>query len=434
MAALSEQTRSLTVLSLGEEVFDEMLQHVDEFDGGVNRKTMCAWTTTCRTFLPSGQRALYRKPVAGGFLYSVQSAIRLLRTLKSSQKLAGLVRDLSSLGMAMAVLALETSGGRSSTFNAAAWQDEVIKLAGKAKSIAMRLTSIEHAAKLGKFVALNPDVEELSFSFAGRVGEHKALRLFFEQFPKPSKVFQSVHFKLESAAGADDTVEKIPFETEWLLLDAAGLPAKGFVKYLPPSLASLTNFTLVAHQSFSAAQIVLLFERLRGNKLTTFTFSGFSAEPTLEDASEYAAQADGTVYPTLCFSTFPHAHTLNLEYGKGMSLDKLALLAVNSPNLVQLNLRGTFWLFSQKMLEASDPSSLSLAEEMLLPILSCLPALKRLRLRYLPVNVFEQPKLSLEAVCEEKGIELDWEGCRSGGRFFGGTFHKEVKIGSGAGF
>ncbi|GAA5927619.1 hypothetical protein JCM10213_003519 [Rhodosporidiobolus nylandii] len=407
--AVSDQPCRITTLP--KELLDEVLEHVAGFGDYYAVSTFHAWTRTCRPFVASGRRALFREPFRHSELSRDQErAQQLLTTLQESSYLAKLVRNLESLAHAT------LSHGSADPFGGNR-HDKMLSLSNLAVKVGIFVRSPEHAKALGQALASHDQMRCLTFAFRPGVVEYRAVKYFLRSLPEQQRQLLFLSITLALPFRHTSPPKPLPFTAKQLELNALTLGGERMADWLPSNLSRLRTLAMSSTKRHSEPRIAPLFSRLAGNHLTSFTYRGRESSARLNDVDDYEREVQGTAFPLTAFSSFPRLRFLALRSGRLMSLDKLCLLATSSPSLRTLDLGDTFWTFTEDdfLLDEDKPEhTLSSGESALLDVLSTMRRLRIVHLGNLPIDEDIRPSLELEYVCRDRGIEVDWVGCYQG--------------------
>lgn len=206
------------------------------------------------------------------------------------------------------------------------------------------------------------------------------------------------------------------------LLDIATI--QKIIPTSPISLRTLKRLSISSHCKFSSAELDRLFQHIG------FTVSHFSL--AIEDALSYdkltiegylsGQSANGSVLPSFVFSPFPQIRSLSLQNCQGMTLEKLKVIGNDSPHLIELDLKGTFWSISSATVDDWEAGFISVLD-------NHFPRLKEMHAGVLPYleGLFRN---GLENAMRDKGVSFSWSGCES--RFIEEYRIQMTSYGSGA--
>ncbi|GAA6033335.1 hypothetical protein JCM8097_006698 [Rhodosporidiobolus ruineniae] len=314
-------------LSFPEEILEQICEEVASFEED-STSTLSAWVCTCRTFVSSGERVLYRSPFR-----SFSSHFYLSHTAFSAPYKPGLTSPLS-LGIHR--------------------YDQ----------------HRQDAPDLGRLVSHKVKNLLLQSSITYDWQATAAFLDFLSQYEarrgQPA-VFAAIRLSVKVTA-TEDNYRK-PYEASRVRVDVGYGKALYAVGFLPVKLSCLNSLSITMDAPTEPVDVDQFFRFLReveGLRLTSFAY-----------VTDFNYDREGVVFPDFAFSLFPHARRLTLTSGVDMNMDALETLVRCSPDLEHLNLDCTIW----SLPSSASPDSPSLQTQVL-DTLARLPRLRRANLGF----------------------------------------------------
>ncbi|GAA6033349.1 hypothetical protein JCM8097_006705 [Rhodosporidiobolus ruineniae] len=396
------------ILSFPEEFLDQICEEMARLKKD-SITALSAWIRTCRTFVSSGERALYPNPIRSpAQLSTVSRAQAFLRTLDDRPDLGDRVRNLQHLAHATEYLddlapAFQQyqQYGRAA-FDAFRWQRDVVECSREVEHVSVYLWLQGDAEDMGRALSAVSRLQKLVVLFAqwdytsyGRVfctflQVYGAERASVLRVPAVQLILQGSQF----SAIMDDTSTK-PFSTTHLCVDFDETDISVIEYLLPDDTTSIKSLKVTLALIADPSDVYTFFDALCCVGLA-------SLESLVYMPSDAAT---GSLFPESAFSSYPHLRELTLKHGAGMTLHKLHLLVETSPNLKYLNLNGTTWSISP--LCASSPS----LDTQVRRSLARLPRLRRAILGYYPGELSDgaEPSGVSGGEAAENGAEVVWQ-------------------------
>ncbi|GAA6033372.1 hypothetical protein JCM8097_006718 [Rhodosporidiobolus ruineniae] len=360
------------VVSFPKELLDQICEEVAS--GGKDAtSTLRSWILTCRRFVSSGERVLYRTPFrSSAQRSSAHSVFTLLRTLETRPDLAAHVQDLEQLSLAIKTRVDKLGQDKAKGRKVLVWQHIIVQLCPQVTKLGICVTKVE-LKPLGIALAAATDLEKLVVRFPEwpihsqggliiRLIDEVDIHMGGKRFSPPF-----LHFVLSREDWQEWTLLLMgrfgaSLDTTFLRVDAGDNGVLCALEFFPGGIDKIRQLCLTSKQD-DTDDLPELFEELGGERLLTlrsFTYRRLQLAP-----------GELTAFPLGAFSAFPSIQKLSLRDGVDMSIDKLELLVNSSPLLVRLNLQGTVW----------DPST---SPSTVLSLLDRLPNLKYARLGQKP--------------------------------------------------
>ncbi|GAA6033389.1 hypothetical protein JCM8097_006727 [Rhodosporidiobolus ruineniae] len=385
-----EQRPTSRNLTLPEEVLEHICDQIDCGDRA-SLSDFRSWMLTCRAFVSSGERALYRTPFRLQIQRISSRPNAFLCTLKDRPELAQHVKNLGCLGdVTAAMLRVKTD-----TFDALEWQNSVLHFALRVQTVGVCIGDVQAARELGKAFAPAAEAVTLFVRFLRSTDKlAPRIRAFLEasgSHTDQPRVFERVAFVLppepEQVDDADEGSLPI-FEASSLHLDLGAWSLPSLVHLLPGVGIRLVTLTLTFLSPLPEPVVV--------DALLALIHDCAPYLRVFACVQYFPSRAPGPVFPSSFFEALPALVGFHLPGGRDMTVDKLDLLIRTSPSLEVLDLSRTSW----------HPSTTSRA---VLALLDRLPSLRSARLGKKPAqDEDEDGEKLMEEASKKRGIVLEW--------------------------
>ncbi|BGP37622.1 hypothetical protein JCM10449v2_001539 [Rhodotorula kratochvilovae] len=422
--------RNVTIRDLPEEVLDLITDYCGAPENWLAIQTLSAWTLACRRFVPSGQRAMCRRPAAASLLPATKAkAFSFLQTIRAHPHLGAAVRDLSFLaGSVERFLRFPTNDFSSAIDRAIdpwAWQDTMLELCSQATRATVLLRDVPHAQSVGKLLVAGRRVQVLALQFApdNARQEHAAVRALAKAMggmaaPRMDHITFATSGHAHASKSSAGAVKRPHYNTRKLTIDVQKTCIQTVASYIPKQLHSLRSLEIVlGSRSSNKGSLDDVLKVLGNNYLTSFSLpsAGF---PALDGPKEaYPDMIAGLALPLALFSTFKHLRKLDLRGCRGMDLARLAALADTSgATLTHLDLGSTFWDLKPEDLATEHAAGAPSAFEAdLMRILDRMPRLRSFIAGLWPFadggREGDDCRCALRAWADARGMRLILEGC-----------------------
>ncbi|BGP18870.1 hypothetical protein JCM10213_003524 [Rhodosporidiobolus nylandii] len=386
--------------------------------------TMLSLCLTCRAFLNSARRVLYRDPWEACPLLGNDRAraFWFLRTRQAHPYLAVYVRNMQRLGLATATLhdikVDFSASAASQVLDPWAWQEELLRLCTNTITLSLALHGGPGSKRLAAPVAKLAVPPKLHFVFPASATASTALNALHTFVDRLSEHAYTLppNLRLICAASpeGDFTVAARPsYRPEQLSIVTSGVSPRALLGFLPQDLSCLRALTVcLADRDSTAQDVEAFFAGLEGNRLRFLSFVGGGENSVGTSAAEYPSLGSGASLPVAAFKNFPAVTSYNNRQSCGMTVDKLRLLGEASPQLVIVRLEGVCWS-DLRADEFIPPESggLSAGERKIWSALQGFEKLYFVNLGILPLDEHARPTLELVAKAAATGIKVSWQGC-----------------------
>ncbi|GAA5996946.1 uncharacterized protein JCM10292_006104 [Rhodotorula paludigena] len=385
-------------------------------------QTLRSWILTCRSFVASGRRALYRSPSKQTGLYlSRDKAYNLLQTLKQHPNLQGSVRELTHLASSVSTFVRSPCGPYSSAIHRSIapfeWQSEMLRLCTQVTRATVALTDTDQALEVARLLMAGRAVQNIMCRFVEPKvnNEHAIVRALARGLGGTTmQRLDSISLQLTKHVHA--TTKRPHYVTRKLSVDVSAACLLSVVAYLPKGIAGLRSLEIRLGRNMHGLDFTPLMKALSTNYITHFDMRSTLAVVSGYDGSpeDYADAVQGPALPLAFFGTFKHLRKLELRSCSAMDVARLSLLADSSgATLTHLDLRQTFWgdLTARDLDSAEGHPRPSGFEERVMQVLDRMPRLKYVALGVWPFVVDSDCRCGLRKWAAARGLKLEVEGC-----------------------